>query len=874
MSFLTIIDTLLFQPLQLVFEIIFVVANRIIDNPGVSIIVLSLVMNFLVLPLYKRADAMQEEERDMEKRLHKGVAHIKKTFHGDERMMMLQTYYRQNHYKPTFVLRGAVSLLLEIPFFIAAYRFLSGLRLLNGVSFGPITDLGSPDGVLVLGGMTFNVLPVVMTAVNLISCIIFTKGSTLKSKIQLYAMAVFFLVFLYTSPSGLVFYWTLNNLFSLLKTICYKLKDLSKISGIFQKKISRNLSAAARAGNRKIFLAGGIFLAVLMGILIPSSVIKTSPQEFVNLSYFYHPLWFVVSSFCMAVGIFVIWMGVFYWLAKPSTRYYYDRLVWILSGIAILDYMLFGRNLGILSPSLKYEEGLSFTRREQIWNLVAVMLAAIVLWLICNYWKKLVSEILLVGILAMAVLSVVNMVQINRSVCEVEEHGKPDQEEAKFPLSRKGKNVVVLMLDRAMGEYVPYMFHEKPELQKQFSGFVYYANTVSFGPFTNFGTPPIYGGYEYTPLEMNKRDSEPLAAKHNEALMVMPLLFQQNGYEVTWCNPTYANYQWIPDLSLFDDYPGIRCCITTGSNDKISAEQQVQNNKRNFFCYSILKSVPLCLQRIVYNGGMYNQAEGGAENGGQVITGMFTSSGTNAEFMKQYRALTDLPDLFQISDEETDTFLLMSNDLTHEPMMLQEPGYEPSQYVDNTEYEAENQGRRQADGSMLKMETELQAIHYQTNMAAMLQLGKWFSYLRENDVYDNTRIILVSDHGRDLGHFEEFLMDNGDDISYYYPLLMVKDFGSDGFVTSDEFMTNGDVPVLAMEGIIDEPCNPFTGTKIDSSAKKESVQYIIGSHEYDINVNNGTTFLPSIWYSVHDDMRKKENWKVVGEDVILPLEEK
>ena len=117
-------------------------------------------------------------------------------------------------------------------------------------------------------------------------------------------------------------------------------------------------------------------------------------------------------------------------------------------------------------------------------------------------------------------------------------------------------------------------------------------------------------------------------------------------------------------------------------------------------------------------------------------------------------------------------------------------------------------------------------------------------------------------------------MDNGDDISYYYPLLMVKDFGSDGFVTSDEFMTNGDVPVLAMEGIIDEPCNPFTGTKIDSSAKKESVQYIIGSHEYDINVNNGTTFLPSIWYSVHDDMRKKENWKVVGEDVILPLEEK
>ena len=122
MSVFEILDTLLLRPLQLLFEVIYMVADRIIGNPGLSIIVLSLVMNFLVLPLYLRADAMQEEEKQTEMRLRKGVSHIKKTFKGDERMMMLQTYYRQNGYKPTYVLRGAVSLFLEIPFFIAAYR--------------------------------------------------------------------------------------------------------------------------------------------------------------------------------------------------------------------------------------------------------------------------------------------------------------------------------------------------------------------------------------------------------------------------------------------------------------------------------------------------------------------------------------------------------------------------------------------------------------------------------------------------------------------------------------------------------------------------------------------------------------------------------
>ena len=212
MSFLEILDTVLLKPLELIFEVVYMQAYNRSENLGISIIILSLFMNFLVLPLYMRADAIQEEEHTLEKRLQRGVDHIKKVFTGDERMMILQTYYRQSHYKPVYVLRSAVSLFLQIPFFIAAYRFLSGLQLLYGVSFGPISDLGQPDGMLQIAGLAVNVLPVIMTVVNLISCVIFTKGSPLKSKIQLYAMALFFLVFLYNSPAGLVFYLSLIHI--------------------------------------------------------------------------------------------------------------------------------------------------------------------------------------------------------------------------------------------------------------------------------------------------------------------------------------------------------------------------------------------------------------------------------------------------------------------------------------------------------------------------------------------------------------------------------------------------------------------------------------------------------------------------------------
>jgi len=113
------LSNLIIGPLKLLFEVLFSFSNRVL-NEGLSIIVLSLAVNILVLPLYRRADAMQEEERLTEERLAPGVKHIKSVFRGDEQMMVLQTYYRQNHYSPLHALKGALPLLLQVPFFIAA----------------------------------------------------------------------------------------------------------------------------------------------------------------------------------------------------------------------------------------------------------------------------------------------------------------------------------------------------------------------------------------------------------------------------------------------------------------------------------------------------------------------------------------------------------------------------------------------------------------------------------------------------------------------------------------------------------------------------------------------------------------------------------
>ena len=218
-----ILYNLFIMPIELLVEITYSVMYRMLNNYGLAIIAVSLVVQTLILPLYKRSDAIQNEERQRQKNMSHWVKHIRKTFKGDEQFMMLSTYYRQQGYKSWYALKSSASILLQIPFFIAAYHFLSTTNTLKGESFLAIKDLGSPDQALAIGGLAINILPIIMTLFNIISGIIYTKGLEKRDKFQVYGLAVIFLILLYNSPAGLVLYWTMNNLYSLMKNVCMKL---------------------------------------------------------------------------------------------------------------------------------------------------------------------------------------------------------------------------------------------------------------------------------------------------------------------------------------------------------------------------------------------------------------------------------------------------------------------------------------------------------------------------------------------------------------------------------------------------------------------------------------------------------------------------
>ena len=870
MSIGSILYQLLLSPITLILEAVYAAAYYFLHSYGAAIIPLSLVVNLLLLPFYTRADAIQAEERDREQKMSPFVEHIKKTFKGDERYMMLQAFYKEHNYKPIYALRSSIALILEVPFFIAAYNFLSDLPVLRGTSFLIIKDLGRPDALITIGGFTINALPILMTLINVISSEIYTKGLKFKDKITLHGMALIFLVLLYNSPSGLVLYWTLNNVFSLVKNI-----------------VNRHPKKTAKAvterdpENNKLFILGALFLSVFLGALIPSFVISSSPSEFVLMTAVHSPVRYIIYSLLTALGAFVIWGGLFYYLAGNKNRKRATAAIWCLACIGTVNFLLFGKSSSILSSDLQFDTGLVIDPAAQMINNL-LMIAVIALVVFVFIKKSSIIRFLAPVLVAVAVvISGYNVYQISsdmpdiRRVMENTTKDLPTVE-----MSKDGKNVVVIMVDRAISAYIPYCFQEKPELRAQFSGFVWYPNTLSFGMRTVIAAPALFGGYDYTPDAINRRSDVSLVQKHDESLLTMPVIFSEAGYGVTVFDPPFAGYSGIPDLSIYDQYPEIDAYNTELGlfRDSDETDKEIMSTwKRNFFCYSLMKASPLALQPVIYTGGTYF-----APDNTKLSMQIFDDDAAHYVispaymnlFKDSYESLHALPSLTQVDESGKNHFFLIQNGTAHNTMPLQEPDYVPQYEVDNTEFDRTHTDRFTWEGKTLDMETRTRykLTHYQCNMAAWIQLGNWMDYLKEIGVYDNTRIIIVSDHGWPLEHYSDMLFLDGavsgteynpEDAMAYNPVLFVKDFGATGDFTTDyTFMTNADTPYLAMEGLIDDPVNPFTHNPIyQPDAKNADKLYIMYTDRWDLQKDAGNIFTDTIWYSLtNQDIFVMDNW--------------
>lgn len=861
-------------------------------GPAGAIMGVSLVINFLALPLYNIADSLQENERKIQKSLEKGIKRIKETFKGDEQFMMLQTFYRQNNYHPLYALRSSLSILIEIPFFIAAYHYLLHSEALHGEAFLFMKDLGAPDRLfsISLGKniLYINILPVIMTVINLVSGAVYSKEAPFREKIQIYVLAVFFLVLLYNSPSGLVFYWILNNLFSLAKNIIKKLPQPGKIMHIiisflmisftiffiitrpssrlwkkllliimttgivlipFEIKlfriITQNKTRKTFNCNFKIFLLSNIALAILCGFVLPISVIASSPIEFSFIGNTPNPMSYVLSSVFVFTGFFVLWPSIIYKLFGQETKNTITCIAFCGLILSVFDVFFMKSNYGDLNAFFIFTDtsGIeNLTKKEFILPLLIICLSFIIYNLILRKDTKQLLAILLLSVcFAETVFGILKIKTINstyknyRDNIAIEKENYLDNKIKPFyHLSKTEPNVIVLFLDRAINSFFQRTIDLYPELKESFSGFVYYPNTISFGTGTDSGAPALMGGYEYTPYNMNLRNDEPMVKKHNEATLVLPKLFLDANFNVTVTDPPWPNYEWKGDLSAFKPYPDIKVAelgnaysytysMEMGINLFNEPDKKCRTNIRNF---SVMQCLPPFLREFFYKN-------------------CYREGFVYVEYIDDVSQIHYLPELTDFSSNKP-TYTFIDNETPHNRYAMEEPDFNKPA-INQEDYSK-----------------EIKQLH--TNITTYKKISRWLDYLKEQNCYDNTRIIIVSDHGRYMGLNEFANFENiGSLPEDTNCILLYKDFNSNTPLKSDTtFMTNADTPLLVIDNLHVSNVNPFTGKTMTSQKENgvtiyETIDTPMDHVKTTFKINEDNI------YHVNGDVRNPDNWIKVEE---------
>ncbi len=180
---------------------------RVTGNYGVAIIVLTVLVKAVFWPLSARSFRSMQKMKELQPKLQR----LKEKY-GDDRERLnreVMQLYRTHRVNP---LGGCLPIVVQIPVFFALYRILLGSIELRHAPFMLwIQDLSAKD--------PYYITPVLMGVTMFLQQKLTPASGTSEGqmKMMLYGMPVVFTFLFLNFPSGLVLYWLVNNILSVLQ---------------------------------------------------------------------------------------------------------------------------------------------------------------------------------------------------------------------------------------------------------------------------------------------------------------------------------------------------------------------------------------------------------------------------------------------------------------------------------------------------------------------------------------------------------------------------------------------------------------------------------------------------------------------------------
>ena len=179
--------------------------NSYVHNWGVAIILLTVLIKAAFYPLSAKSYKSMAQMRELAPRLQS----MKEKF-GDDKQKMQQAMMEMYRTEKINPMSGCLPILVQIPVFIALYWMILGsVELRHAPFFGWIQDLSAID--------PWYVLPVLMGATMIIQTYLNPPPTDPIQAKVMKVMPIVFSIFFFFFPAGLVLYWLVNNVLSILQ---------------------------------------------------------------------------------------------------------------------------------------------------------------------------------------------------------------------------------------------------------------------------------------------------------------------------------------------------------------------------------------------------------------------------------------------------------------------------------------------------------------------------------------------------------------------------------------------------------------------------------------------------------------------------------
>ena len=188
--------------------------HSVVPSWGWSIVIMTICIKLLFWPLTAKASRSQKRMASIQG----PMAELKEKHKDNPQKMQQETLklFKEHQVNPV---AGCLPMLIQMPIFLGLFYMLRTASELRFEPFLWVSDLSLPDTQFVVGGFPINILPMIMGVTMFLQMSMMPVSPTadpMQQKIFKF-LPFIFLIFLYNFSSGLVLYWTVQNILTIIQ---------------------------------------------------------------------------------------------------------------------------------------------------------------------------------------------------------------------------------------------------------------------------------------------------------------------------------------------------------------------------------------------------------------------------------------------------------------------------------------------------------------------------------------------------------------------------------------------------------------------------------------------------------------------------------